>query len=187
MKFLITALLAVTLTGCAGFDMNPLVDVANSALDEPTIKSGMTSREAAYMATYKAYAKETGRDKPIVDIEGDGSEIKISGIKSIKVYGPSHGLQAPTAPKSALVEIMDSAGKMLERVFIPWVAITEGHQTTREAGRNALESDRIQSSERQAITVEAIRKEPLVVSEGEVVYPRKPEPVVAVPAPVVPQ
>lgn len=181
MKLLIAAVMAFALTGCAGFDMNPLVDVANSALDEPTIKSGMTSREAAYMATYKAYAKETGRDKPIVDIEGDGGEIKISGVKSIKVYGPSHGLQAPTAPKSALVEIMDSAGKMLERVFIPWVAITEGHQTTREASRNALESDRIQSSERQAITVEAIRKEPLVVSEGEVVYPRKPEPVAVVP------
>ena len=182
MKLLLAVITAFALTGCAGFDMNPLVDVASNALDEPTIKSGMTSREAAYMATYKAYAKEVGRDKPIVDIEGDGSEIKISGIKSIKVYGPNQGLQAPTAPKSALVEIMDSAGKMLERVFIPWVAITEGHQTTREAGRNSLESDRIQSAERQAVTIEAIRKEPLVVSEGEVVYPRKPEPVVVVPA-----
>lgn len=167
MKFLVTTLLAVTLTGCAGFDMNPLVDVASNALDEPTIKSGMTSREAAYMATYKAYAKEVGRDKPIVDIEGDGGEIKISGVKSIKVYGPSHGLQAPTAPKSALVEIMDSAGKMLERVFIPWVAITEGHVTARQQDENSLEASRITSGERQATTsqaIEAASKDPLVVN-----------------------
>jgi len=168
MKLLLSLLLAGALTGCAGFDMNPLVDVANSALDEPTIKSGMTSREAAYMATYKAYAKETGRDKPIVDIQGDESgEIKISGIKSIKVYAPPHGVQAPTAPKSALVEIMDSAGKMLERVFIPWVALTESHQTTREAQAHEVTRDRIESAERRDVTsqaIEAASKDPLIVN-----------------------
>ena len=82
---------------------------------------------------------------------------------------------------------MDSAGKMLERVFIPWVAITEGHQTTREAGRNAIETEQIRSTERTTITTQAIAKDPLVVSEGKVVYPRKPEPVVVPAVPVAPQ
>lgn len=166
MKFLVTLATVFALTGCAGFNFDPLVEVAANAVDEPTVKSGMTSRDAAHMANYRRYVDKATADKPIVDIQGDGSEIKISGIKSIKVYGPTQHVQAPTAPKSALVEIMDSAGKLLSSVFIPWTIITETAQSTREADLNSLEASRITSGERQAVTsqaIEAASKDPLIV------------------------
>lgn len=175
-----TLIIAATvwLVGCAGFDSNPLVEVANNALDEPTIKSGMTSRDAAYMAAYKAYAKEVGKDKPIVEIEGTGEEIKISGVKSIKVYGQNGaaGMAAPSKDKPLIIEFMDGFGRFAERVLLPGYLIKETHQTTRDQSTKDLESTRILSGERERVTTQAIEtasKPPLVVT-------------VPAPAPVVP-
>ena len=179
---LFALVLAAALTGCAGFDSNPLVEVANNALDEPTIKSGMTSRDAAYMASYKAYAKEVGKDKPIVEIEGNGEEIKISGIKSIKVYGQNSaaGMAAPTKDKPLVIELMDGVGRFAERVLLPGYLIKETHQTARDSSTKALEQSRIESGERERVTsqaIEAASKPPLIV---------QPTIVHAAPAPVIP-
>lgn len=168
MKLLATLAMLLALTGCAGFNADPLVDVANNALDEPTIKSGMTSRDAAYMAAYKAYAKEVGKDKPIVEIEGNGEEIKISGIKSIKVYGQNGaaGMDAPAKDKPLVIELMDGIGRFAERVLLPGYLIKETHQTARDVSSKALEQSRIESGERERVTsqaIEAASKPPLVV------------------------
>lgn len=173
---LLTLLLAFALTGCAGFNADPLVDVANNALDEPTIKSGMTSRDAAYMAAYKAYAKEVGKDKPIVEIEGNGEEIKISGIKSIKVYGQNGaaGMNAPTKDKPLIIELLDGVGRFAERVLLPGYLIKETHQTARDSSTKALEQSKIESGERERVTsqaIEAASKPPLVVQPTIVPVP----------------
>lgn len=169
MKFLATILLAIGLTGCAGFDSNPLVEVANNALEEPTIKSGMTSRDAAYMAAYKAYIKEATKNKPIVEIESTGEEIKITGLKSLKVYGNNDGtaLAAPTKDKPLIIELMDGVGRFAERVLLPGYLIKESHQTARDQSTKDLEATRIISGERERVTsqaLEAASKPPLVVT-----------------------
>lgn len=168
MKFLATLFLVLGLTGCAGFDSNPLVEVANNALDEPTIKSGMTSRDAAYMAAYKAYIKEATKNKPIIEIESTGEEIKISGLKSLKVYGNSGDsrLAAPEKQKPLVIELMDGIGRFAERVLLPGYLIKETHQTARDQSSKDLEATRILSGERERVTSQAIEtasKPPLVV------------------------
>jgi hypothetical protein len=166
MKFL-SLIVAATLTGCAGFDASPIVDVANNALDEPTIKSGMTSRDAAYMASYKRYIDKVSADKPIVVIEGDGSEIKLSGVKSIKVYGPNTTTAAaPEQEKPLITQILDSATRLAERVLLPIYIVKEQSQTARIQGAYDKETEQIRSDERKEVTgqaIEAASKDPLVV------------------------
>ena len=170
MKYLISLMVALVMTGCSTVEnlgAGPLVDVANSALNEPTIKSGMTSRDAAYMTTYKKYADTVAKDRPIVKIEGTGAPITISGIKSIEVYAPGSNaaLAAPEKDKPAITQILDSAGRLLERVFLPWTLITENAQTARE--QNAS-NERIRTQE-LGIVDTAVRKEPVQIPAPEVI------------------
>ena len=171
MKYIVALLLAIGLTGCSTVEnlgAGPLVDVANNALSEPTIKSGMTSRDAAYMATYKKYADTVAKDRPIVKIEGTGQPITISGIKSIEVYAPGSNtaLAAPEKDKPAITQILDSGSRLLERVFLPWTLITESNKTARE--QNAS-NERIRTQE-LGIVDTAVRKEPIQIPAPEVVF-----------------
>lgn len=168
MKFLATLFLVLGLTGCAGFDSNPLVEVANNALDEPTIKSGMTSRDAAYMAAYKAYIKEATKNKPIVEIEGNGEEIKITGLKSLKVYSQNgnENLVGPEKEQPLLITILKELRLFARDALVPGYLIKESNQTARDQSSKDLEATRILSGERERVTSQAIEtasKPPLVV------------------------
>ena len=143
-RLLSAALLALSLTGCAGLDVatiaDPLVQVVETVGNEPTIKSGMTSRDAAYRSNYGAYIKAKTAQRPIFEMEGvAGQTIELKGVKSIKVYASNDAadLAAPTAPKSAIVEVMDSAGRFLERVFLPWAIVKENSELARQRDTNA--------------------------------------------------
>ena len=168
MKLLISLLLAVSLTGCAGFNADPIVEVVGNALDEPTIKSGMTSRDAAYMASYRRYIDKTTADKPIVSIEGTGGEIKISGVKSITVYAPSGAqARAPEKDKPVITSILDSVTHFAERALLPWYIVKEQTQITRESRGYEFDEERIRSNERRDVTsqaIEAASKDPLVIT-----------------------
>jgi len=141
MKLLATVVIAVALTGCSSFSesiIQPISDVANSALQEPTVKSGMTSRDAAYATNYKKYIEGATKDRPIIEIEGTGAPITVTGVKSIKVYNTSSAtVAAPVQPKSAIVELIDSTGNLLAKVLLPWTAITQAADLAREANANA--------------------------------------------------
>jgi len=143
MKRIITAaLLALSLAGCGTTaDLaDPIVQVVETIGNEPTIKSGMTSRDAAYRSAYGAYVKAKTEQRPIFEMEGiAGQQIELKGVKSLKVYATSSAadLAAPTAPKSAIVEVMDSAGRFLERVFLPWAIVKENSELARQRDTNA--------------------------------------------------
>jgi Prokaryotic lipoprotein-attachment site len=118
----------------------PIAQVVETVGNEPTIKSGMTSRDAAYRSNYGAYIKAKTAPRPVFEMEGiDGKPITLTNVKSLKVYAPGSGddIAQPTAPKSAVVEVMDSAGRFLERVFLPWAIVKENSDLARQRDTNA--------------------------------------------------
>lgn len=132
------------LTGCLA-SLDPIVDVVETAVgkDEPTVKSGMTSSDAAWASAYRAYAKSTERKapQPILVIEAvDGREVTISNLKSLKVYAPDTSPQtvvkAPDKPKPQIVQVLDSVGSAAERIGRIWLPLRISEinaEVTREA------------------------------------------------------
>jgi hypothetical protein len=170
---------AMTLSACSTLGditglADPIVQVVETVGNEPTIKNGMTSRDAAYRSNYGSYVKAKTTQRPIFEMEGiDGQHIELRGVKSLKVYANSgaDNIAAPTAPKSALVEFMDSAGRLLERVFLPLAIVKENSDTERM--RIATDGNIRQSelvilgtavSGSQRIAGEALNKEPTVIT-----------------------
>ena len=144
MKRILILAAALSLSACGTADItgfaDPLVQVVETVGNEPTIKSGMTSRDAAYRSNYGAYIKAKTAQRPIFEMEGvAGQTIELKGVKSLKVYASSDtaDLAMPTAPKSAIVEVMDSAGRFLERVFLPWAIVKENSEMARQRDTNA--------------------------------------------------
>jgi hypothetical protein len=180
MKRIITAaLLALSLSACSTLGditglADPIVQVVETVGNEPTIKNGMTSRDAAYRSNYGSYVKAKTTQRPIFEMEGiDGQHIELRGVKSLKVYANSgaDNIAAPTAPKSALVEFMDSAGRLLERVFLPLAIVKENSDTERMRietdgyiRQAELYGQAAAVSGAQRIASEALNKEPTVVT-----------------------
>lgn len=139
---IIAAALSLSACGTTGIaDLaDPIVQVVETVGNEPTIKSGMTSRDAAYRSNYGAYIKAKTAQRPIFEMEGvAGQTIELKGVKSLKVYASNDtaDIAMPTAPKSAIVEVMDSAGRFLERVFLPWAIVKENSELARQRDTNA--------------------------------------------------
>ena len=140
MKLLMTLMMIPLLTGCLDSFSEPVVDVVGSLKNEPTVKSGMTSRDAAHLATYRAYLKAmTDTPAPVLlDIQAhDNQKIEITGLKSLKVYAPTQPLtstlKAPERPKSALAEAFEVGGNFVEkvgRVVVPWMIFEKGADTS---------------------------------------------------------
>lgn len=139
---ILAAALSLSACGTTGIaDLaDPIVQVVETVGNEPTIKSGMTSRDAAYRSNYGAYIKAKTAQRPIFEMEGvAGQTIELKGVKSLKVYASNDtaDIAMPTAPKSAIVEVMDSAGRFLERVFLPWAIVKENSELARQRDTNA--------------------------------------------------
>lgn len=144
MKRILILAAALSLSACGTTDIaglaDPIVQVVETVGNEPTIKSGMTSRDAAYRSNYGAYIKAKTAQRPIFEMEGvAGQTIELKGVKSLKVYASNDtaDIAMPTAPKSAIVEVMDSAGRFLERVFLPWAIVKENSELARQRDTNA--------------------------------------------------
>ncbi len=143
-RILIILAAALSLSACGTTGIadlaDPIVQVVETVGNEPTIKSGMTSRDAAYRSNYGAYIKAKTAQRPIFEMEGvAGQTIELKGVKSLKVYASNDtaDIAMPTAPKSAIVEVMDSAGRFLERVFLPWAIVKENSELARQRDTNA--------------------------------------------------
>lgn len=162
MKYLV-ALLAALLTGCAGLDstiVGPIADVVGTAVgkDEATVKSGMTSRDAAYVTTYKAYvnANKVENQKPLLKLEAVPGKA-IENLHSVEVYAPpSNGqakIEAPKAPKGAVVELIDSIGGAVAQVgrlvWLPWALADKAAEVTKHLDDNAVKEEQIRSDERR--------------------------------------
>ena len=144
MKRILILAAALSLSACGTTGIadlaDPIVQVVETVGNEPTIKSGMTSRDAAYRSNYGAYIKAKTAQRPIFEMEGvAGQTIELRGVKSLKVYASNDAadIAMPTAPKSAIVEVMDSAGRFLERVFLPWAIVKENSELARQRDTNA--------------------------------------------------
>jgi hypothetical protein len=184
MKYIAYIVLVLGLQGCAGLDLagaGPLVDVLETAVgkDEPTVKSGMTSRDAAYSSQYRSYvnAHKQGEQKPLLKLQAVPGKA-IENLASVEVYAPQAAptskLAPPTPPKSAFVELVDSLGATAERigrwVWLPWALADKSSEVTKHLSDNDVREEAIRSGERERVTsqaLEAAAKPPLVVPVPE--------------------
>lgn len=145
---------ALTLSACSSLGISPelaepLVRVAESALDENTstkgATAGMSSSDAAnvlinrdYYGAIKALAG-AGKGEaraPLVEIEArDGQPITINA-KSFKVYAPPAqgsgaglSLAAPREVESNSIKWFREIRRGLAEVFLPWRAVERGADT----------------------------------------------------------
>lgn len=178
---LVIALMAVALTGCAGLDLvgaGPLVDVLETAVgkDEPTIRSGMTSRDAAYSSQYRAYvnAHKQGEQKPLLKLVAVPGKA-IENLASVEVYAPSTvaqgKIEAPVQPKAPVVELIDSMANVAERVgrsvMLPWLLSQDNKEIALKQLETSVANEQIRSDERRDLTgqaIDAASKDPLIVT-----------------------
>jgi hypothetical protein len=176
----------VVLAGCAGFNLDPVVQVATSALDEGTSTTGRTtgmdSSHAAdvlkhrdYYSAIKAIAapKQAAR-RPLVEIKArPGKPITIDA-ESFTVYEPDtagqaqgYSIAAPKEVEPTGLKYLRAAGDFAARVFVPWTLIREQADTARLRDNNATKtrlgelgvmSETIQGA--QGLAGQAIAKEP---------------------------
>lgn len=130
MKRLLVIAATVWLAGCTTLgDLSGVVPIAE-ALKDDTNPAGLTSADAAYLGAYRSYASsaKTTKDsrKPILEIEAaDGvKEIKLEGIKTLRVYGPEPDVKlvAPQKPKGFADRALDFAERAADltfRYFLP--------------------------------------------------------------------
>jgi hypothetical protein len=162
-RLLSAALLALSLTGCAGFNLDPVVQVATSALDENTstakgATAGMSSSDAAnvlmnrdyYNAVKAVSTGNSGTGKGAVQLEieaHDGRPITIDA----KVFRTYHAPQAQSAGGGGLAlkapptieptgikwfrELKDAVVETAQ-VVLPWKMVREQGKTIRHESDN---------------------------------------------------
>lgn len=170
MKYIVYLVLVLGLQGCAGLDLagaGPLVDVLETAVgkDEPTVKSGMTSRDAAYSSQYRAYvnAHKQNEQKPLLKIEAVPGKA-IENLQSLEVYAPQQAgankIAPPTPPKSAVVELIDSLGEAVAKVgrfvWLPFALADKAADVSKHLSDNDIKEEQIRSDERRDVTGRAL-------------------------------
>lgn len=162
-RIILSALLALSLAGCAGFDTGALVKVAETVTDENTstakgVTAGMSSSDAAnvlinrdYYAAVKAVATGgtgKGERSPLVEIEAhDGKPITIDA-KSFKVYAPpvqyagggGLTLKAPPNIESTGIKWFREGKDALiglAQTVLPWKLVREEGKTRRHESDNS--------------------------------------------------
>ena len=122
-RLLALLVLSFSLTACS-----TLGDIAvpfAEAIKDDTNPAGLTSADAAYLGAYRSYSnaiKGKKEDKkPIFELEAqdDKTPITISGVKSIRVYGPDQEVKitAPVKPKNFSDRMLDFAERAAELTF----------------------------------------------------------------------
>ena len=161
-RLLLLAAMALSLSGCAGFDFaglaDPLVKVTEAISDENTstakgVTAGMSSSDAAtvimtrdYYGAIKAIAGvgTKGSSMPLVEMEAhDGKPITIDA-KSFRVYAPppqiggaGYALAPPPKVESTGLKIWREIKETAASVLIPWYQIDK----TSEISKLSIETN----------------------------------------------
>lgn len=127
MKRLLALLtLSLSLTACSTLGgVGELAVPFAEAIKDDTNPAGLTSADAAYLGAYRSYSnaiKGKKEDKkPIFELEAqdDKTPITISGVKSIRVYGPDPEVKisAPVKPKNFSDRVLDFAERAADLTF----------------------------------------------------------------------
>lgn len=155
---LFSAVLAVAMSGCAGFDTGALVSVAEAVTDENTstakgVTAGMSSSDAAnvlrnrdYYNAVKAVAGAgKGERSPLVEMEAHAGKPITIDAKSFKVYAPPANTSAGIALRAPenidsngikwFREIKEATIDTLQTV-LPWKMVREEGKTRRHESDN---------------------------------------------------
>ena len=152
-RFLIAAVMALTLAGCAGVDLaglaDPLVKVTETMTDEKTstakgVTAGMSSSDAAttlisrdYYSTLRSiHGASNAPARPLVEIEAHDDRPITIDAKVFRVYAPpavpgggvSYAIAPPQKVESTGIKWFREVRQAAAEIFIPWYKIDNDNE-----------------------------------------------------------